>query len=130
MQTLKLWMSREEVTEEVIRAISRKDAPGSESRYYEALQDQLGIMVAEGGRRAMVMCMVVVWGLPKVVSAPGPWTVRIPMLAIWATVWKPIYFLGADIRVHLGVPKLLREMQATGHTSLSHKAAEILQKYT
>ena len=130
MEAVKLWLSREAVTEEIIKAISRADGPETESRYYEALQDQFAIMIAEGGRRANALYWIGVWVLPKVMPGPGTWTLRLPMIAFWALVWKKVYFFGSDVRVHLGLPKLLREMQATGQTSLARKASVILQKYT
>lgn len=130
MQAVKLWLNREVVTEDVMRAISRVDAPGTEKQYYEALQGQFAVMVAEGGRRANCLYLLAVWGVPKVMPGPGVWALRLPLLAFWALVWKQVYFFGSDVRVHLGLPKLLREMQATGKTSLAHKASAILQKYT
>jgi hypothetical protein len=130
MEAVKLWLSREAVTEEIIKAISRVDGPATELRYYEALQDQFAIMVAEGGRRANGLYWIGVWVLPKVMPGPGPWALRLPMIALWALVWKKVYFFGSDVRVHFGLPKLLREMQATGQTSLARKASVILQKYT
>lgn len=130
MQTVRLWLHREAATEDVVKAISRVEGSRSEQRYYEALQARFAVMVAEGGRRANGLFLVAVWAVPKLMPGPGLWALRLPMLAVWALVWKQVYFFGSDVRVHLGLPMLLREMQATGKTTLARKASAILQKYT
>lgn len=123
-----LWRHRESVTADVVTTIYRRDYPKTEQRYYEALQDQFTIMIAEGGRTVMTMWALTVLLAPKVIRG-NAWIIRVPLIALWATQWRRMYFFGADVRVHLGLGKLLREMQESGQTTLAAHAHSILKKY-
>ena len=125
---LSLWLHRAPITQDLLATLSRRDVPKSELPYYEAIESQFSIMLAEGGRTANTLYALTVFLLPKVAPMGSVWVLRIPLIALWTVAWKKIYFFGADFRVHLGLPTLLREMQATGQTSLARKAGDILQK--